>query len=89
MATTTTVRNLVNTWLGWVKDLSSGSFACVMATGIVSTALFFYGMTALSNVLLVIAGVALVYLTVVFAIRVALYPRDVLRDLRDPTTTCC
>ena len=87
MATPAAVRSLSNTWLGWVKDLDMGYFACVMATGIVSTALFFYGMTALSNVLLAIAGVALVYLTVVYALRIALYPRDVLRDLRDPTTT--
>lgn len=79
-------RGLVATWLDWLKQLYTGYFASVMATGIVATALLLFGATVLSAVLLVIACVLLVFFTVVYLLRLALYPRQFIADLRDPTS---
>lgn len=79
-------RNLGGIWLSWVKTLYTGYLASVMATGIVSIALLLNHVTALSVALLVIACLLLVYLAGVYVFRLILYPREVRRDLTDPTT---
>lgn len=78
--------NLGGVWISWVKTLYTGYLASVMATGIVSIALLLDDATALSVALLVVACLLLVYLVGVYILRLILYPREVRRDLTDPTT---
>jgi len=64
--------------------LPPGSFAFVMATGILSTALAIVGCHVLSLVLLVIAVGSLTVLAVLAVMRVALFRPEVARDAQDP-----
>lgn len=64
--------------------LPSGSFAFVMATGIVSTACAAVGWTLASLVLLVIAAAALVVLSAVTVWRAVVSPAELFDDARDP-----
>jgi tellurite resistance protein TehA-like permease len=66
-----------------IEGLFPGYFALVMATGIVSIALKLLGMTWLALALLWINGGAYLTLTLLFLVRVAVYPRRVLSDLGD------
>lgn len=79
-------RTLGRTWLDWVKSLYTGYLACVMATGIVSIALFLTHVTVLSVALWVIACVLLVFMTAVYLLRWILYPHEVAKNFNDPTT---
>ena len=67
-----------------VRTLNPGSFAFVMATGIVSVAMDNHGLTDLSLALLAVGCLAYMVLIVLAGWRLAGYPRDVLADLRDP-----
>lgn len=73
-----------STWQGWIKSLYTGYFACVMATGIVSVALFLTNVSFLSDLLLIIASVLLIGFAIVYVIRCVAYPRDVWSDLLNP-----
>ncbi|MGH2515057.1 MAG: tellurite resistance/C4-dicarboxylate transporter family protein, partial [Ktedonobacterales bacterium] len=83
---TAEVRTVGRTWLGWVKTLYTGYFASVMATGIVSIALFLNSDLVLSAILWVAACVLLVYFTGVYVLRWIAYPREVRRNFTDATT---
>jgi len=67
-----------------IRRLPAGSFAFVMATGIVSTALATIGWALPSLVLLVIAVIALVVLAVLTIARVVLRRADVVAEARNP-----
>lgn len=67
-----------------VRTLHPGSFALVMATGIVSVGLRANGMTVPSVVLLWLAGGAYLVLVVLSAWRVAAFPAEVRGDLAHP-----
>jgi tellurite resistance protein TehA-like permease len=77
-------RSLASIWLEWVRTLYTGYFACVMATGIVSVALFLAGVHPLSSVLLGIGSALLIGLGAIYALRVIRFRREVGRDLLDP-----
>jgi tellurite resistance protein TehA-like permease len=66
-----------------IQDLFPGYFALVMATGIVSIALKLCAGTWLALALLWLNGAAYAILTLLFLLRIALYPRRVLSDLGD------
>lgn len=68
-----------------VRVLPPGSFAFVMATGIVSTAFQVVGWDVPSNILLVIAVGGLVLLTVAIGWRVVAHPDAVVVDAREPS----
>ncbi|MDQ6739707.1 MAG: tellurite resistance/C4-dicarboxylate transporter family protein [Actinomycetota bacterium] len=67
-----------------VRDLPTGSFAFVMATGIVSTAFSIVGWAVPSLILLIIAVDALVILAIISVWRFAAYRAEVLLDARNP-----
>lgn len=67
-----------------IRRLPAGSFAFVMASGIVSTALAVVGWDVPSTVLLVISVVALVVLGALTIARVALWRADVMEEARNP-----
>ena len=73
---------------GWVdrrlRRFYPGSFALVMATGIVSNAFFFLGHGTLSTLLLVVNLAAYPLLVGVSAVRAVRYPREVWTDLVNP-----
>ena len=71
-------------WREAVGRLPAGSFAFVMATGIVSTALGIVGWQPASIALLVIAVGSLIVLAVLTAARLALFRSAVMLDARDP-----
>lgn len=71
-------------WRDAVERLPTGSFAFVMATGILSTALNVVGWSLASVVLLVIAIVALIVLVVLTVARLALFRSELMLDARDP-----
>lgn len=68
-----------------IRRLPTGSFAFVMATGIVSTAFAAIGWNLLSSALLVIAIVGLVLLVVATGWRFATHRSELLGDARDPS----
>ncbi len=70
----------------WVRTLYPGYFASVMATGIVSVALLLTHALALSLALWAIDGALLIGLTVVYALRLLRFPRDMRRDLFNPAS---
>lgn len=72
---------------GAVRDLPPGSFAFVMATGILSTAFEQLHWPAPSVVLLVIAIAGGVLIAVAQVWRVCAYPRAVRADVRDPAVS--
>ena len=73
---------------GWVEQrlrcFYPGSFAFVMATGIVSNAFFFLGHGTLSTLLLVVNLAAYPLLVGITAVRAVRYPREVWADLLNP-----
>ncbi|RAQ94196.1 tellurite resistance/C4-dicarboxylate transporter family protein [Thermogemmatispora tikiterensis] len=71
-------------WWSWVKQLYPGYFACVMATGIVSVALFLGQVFLLSAVLGWLGGGLFLFLLVVYGLRLIRYPRAVFQDATDP-----
>jgi tellurite resistance protein TehA-like permease len=68
----------------WLRDLSPGYFALVMATGIVSRAAFLDGATVLAAGLLAVAAAAYVVLVAAYGWRFARYRREFLADASDP-----
>lgn len=75
---------MTNRFQDAVRMLSPGSFAFVMATGIVSTAFQVVGWTVPSIILLVVAIGGLLVLGVATGWRLAKHPRSMLADARDP-----
>lgn len=67
-----------------VRGLDPGYFGLVMATGIVSQATKLDGAALLSDILLWLAILAFLVLVVMYAWRLAAYPRTVRADSRDP-----
>jgi tellurite resistance protein TehA-like permease len=67
-----------------IRELHPGSFAFVMATGIISTGTFQLGPSWLSRALLAAAVAGLVVLTGALAARMAFFRSAVAADLRDP-----
>jgi tellurite resistance protein TehA-like permease len=67
-----------------LRALYPGYFALVMATGITSTVVGEVGHARLSAALLVVGIACFAVLCVLYAARVARYPRDVLTDLAAP-----
>jgi len=76
---------LIGEWLlVQIENLDPGSFALVMATGIVSNALFLEGHTAWSDVLFAINTVAYPWLLLLTALRAVWYQEALWKDLLDP-----
>lgn len=71
-------------WATTIRNVPTGAFAFVMATGIVSSALADVGQQFVSHVLLAIALAALVVLTALTTLRLIRHRADVLADTRDP-----
>ena len=67
-----------------VRRCAPGYFAVVMATAIVSTALQLAGFRLVSTLLLTIAALGFAGLAAASAVRMAVFPRVVGDDLRDP-----
>jgi tellurite resistance protein TehA-like permease len=67
-----------------VRLLPPGSFAFVMATGIVSTAFHIIKASTISQFLLVVAVVGLAILTVAYIWRLIAFRGDLARDVREP-----
>jgi tellurite resistance protein TehA-like permease len=68
---------------GMVENLFPGYFALVMATGIVSIASALFNLTWIARALLAINVAAYAILSVSVLLRIILYPRRILEDLRD------
>ena len=71
---------------GALRRLHPGSFAAVMATGILSIDTHLLGPAWLSRALLAVAATSFGALLVATTARVACWPATVLGDLRDPTS---
>jgi len=75
-------------WRNWCRDriatLYPGSFALVMATGIIANAMFFEGQRGISDALLAINVVVYGVLIAMTVVRIARFPRAVWRDLTEP-----
>jgi tellurite resistance protein TehA-like permease len=67
-----------------IRDLHPGSFAFVMAAGIISTGTFLLGPSWLSRALLVVAAAGLAVLSVAIVIRLARFRSSVAADIRAP-----
>ncbi|MCB9442058.1 MAG: tellurite resistance/C4-dicarboxylate transporter family protein [Mycolicibacterium sp.] len=67
-----------------VRTLDPGYFALVMATGIISIGMLAHGMTAVSVVLLWLAGIAHVVLTLATIARIIAFPTEFRADVADP-----
>ncbi|MGH3321193.1 MAG: tellurite resistance/C4-dicarboxylate transporter family protein [Streptosporangiaceae bacterium] len=67
-----------------VRTLNPGSFALVMATGIVSVGMRGHGLAALSAALLWLAAASYAALVAALTWRIIAFPADVRRDLADP-----
>lgn len=67
-----------------IRDLDPGSFAFVMASGIVSTGAFLLGPSWLSQVLLVAASAGLAVLSVALVIRLVRFRPSVVADVHAP-----
>jgi tellurite resistance protein TehA-like permease len=66
-----------------IQNLFPGYFALVMATGIVSVAAHILGMELIARGLLGINLVAYAVLSLMLLVRIAIYPRSVVKDLCD------
>ena len=79
------MRAVRHAWLEWVRTLYPGYFAWVMATGIVSVALL---LTKRAHALVSRSGrsasALLLFLAVVYALRLLRFPREMRRDFFDP-----
>jgi tellurite resistance protein TehA-like permease len=69
---------------GQIRSLHPGSFALVMATGIVSNALFLQGPRRLSDLMFVANAAAYVWLAGLTIVRAARFPGVVWSDLLNP-----
>jgi tellurite resistance protein TehA-like permease len=67
-----------------IRDLHPGSFAFVMATGIISTGTFLLGPSWLSQALLAAASAGLVVLSAALLIRLAIFRSNVAADIQAP-----
>ena len=67
-----------------IRDLDPGSFAFVMATGIISTGTFLLGPSWLSRALLAVASIGLVVLSVALAVRLVIFRSSVAADIHAP-----
>jgi tellurite resistance protein TehA-like permease len=67
-----------------VRNLNPGYFALVMATGILSIAMYHQRADALSVVLLWLTGVEFIVLLAVNAVRIVVFRREFADDLADP-----
>lgn len=75
----------LQTRLRWqIKRMPSGSFAFVMATGIVSTAFRLIGYQLVSTLLLLVAVLGLTVLSVALLWRVTSYRDDLIQDVSEP-----
>jgi tellurite resistance protein TehA-like permease len=73
------------TWLGReIASLNPGSFALVMATGIISNSFFFEGRRSVSDVLFAINAVAFAWLALITLVRLARFGPALWADLIDP-----
>lgn len=70
-----------------IQRLSPGSFAFVMATGIIAVAFDQHDLRPLAVVLLVLAAVGYLVLTGMTVVRVARHGGDVVEDMRDHSTS--
>jgi len=70
-------------WRQVIERLPTGSFAFVMATGILSTAFQVVGLPVLSTVFVVIAVGALIVLTVLMVLRLVMFRSTVMLDARE------
>ncbi len=68
-----------------VRHMPSGSFAFVMATGIVSTAFHTINQQSISNILLSVAIIGLIILLGAIIVRLALYRGDIVLDVYEPS----
>ncbi|MCI0467263.1 MAG: tellurite resistance/C4-dicarboxylate transporter family protein [Beijerinckiaceae bacterium] len=72
----------------WITGLSAalhpGSFALVMATGIISNALFLEGYQKLSGLLLYVNTLAYAWLAILLTLRALKFPQAIWSDLTDP-----
>lgn len=71
-------------WPRVVRDLNPGVFAFVMATAIVSTALYHDSLRIVSDILLLVAVAGYLGLVVVSGWRLLLWPRHMLADVVSP-----
>jgi tellurite resistance protein TehA-like permease len=79
------LRQRLRSWTGdQVAALYPGCFALVMATGIVSNALFAEGARDLSDLLFVVNALAYPWLVVLTLSRIARFPRAIWADLTNP-----
>ena len=67
-----------------IRDLNPGSFAFVMATGIISTGTFLLGPSWLSRALLAVASIGLVVLSVALGVRLVIFRSSVAADIQAP-----
>jgi tellurite resistance protein TehA-like permease len=67
-----------------IAALSPGSFALVMATGIISIAFFFEGQHALSDALFAVDVAAFCWLLIMTVLRLVLFWPELRADLIDP-----
>ena len=67
-----------------LRNLDPSYFALVMATGVVSRAMQLDDATILSDALLAVAIAAFVVLFAAYALRLAIYRREFVADVRDP-----
>jgi tellurite resistance protein TehA-like permease len=73
------------TWIDrGIAQLSPGYFALVMATGIISNAMFFTGHRHISDALFAVALVALLWLVLVTLVRIARHRTAMKKDLINP-----
>jgi tellurite resistance protein TehA-like permease len=85
MSSTLASRWPLRDWLdAQIEALYPGCFALVMATGIISNALFFEGVRAASDALFAFNCLAFPWLTALTALRVIRFPRAVWSDLTNP-----
>lgn len=75
-------------WSDWcrarIATLYPGYFALVMATGIISNAMFFHGQRGLSDALLAVNLVAYGLIVLMTLVRVVCFPGAIWRDLTEP-----
>ena len=75
----------LSSWLAkQIETLDPGSFALVMATGIISNALFFEDHRELSGALFAVTSIAYCWLGVLTIVRAVLFRRALWADLVDP-----
>jgi tellurite resistance protein TehA-like permease len=71
-------------WLASLAALRPDSFAFIMATGIVSNALFLEGYRELSGILFDLNALAYPWLAILITVRALRFPEELVADLTDP-----